>query len=120
MRPAGQGLLERLFAFAFDNLVCNADRNTGNMLAGEHYKLWLIDHTRAFQPVGELLSPDKVQLVRRRAWKRLLEVSGEDLADATREYLDPDQVAALKARRELLVGHIRALIEERGEAAVLY
>jgi hypothetical protein len=106
--------------FVLDNLIFNADRNTGNMLAGEDYKLWLIDHTRAFQPKAELMSPDKVERLRRLAWTRLLEVSGEELADATREYLAPGQLAALKTRRELLVEHIRALIEERGEDVVLF
>jgi hypothetical protein len=106
--------------FVFDNLIFNADRNAGNILAGEHYRLWLIDHTRAFQPSPELMSPDKVERLSRRAWARLLETSEEELADATREYLDPDQVVALKRRRQLLVGHIRSLIEERGEGAVLY
>ncbi len=105
---------------AFDNLAFNADRNAGNILAGEHYRLWLIDHTRAFQPRGELLSPDRVTHVSRRAWTRLLETSGDELADATREYLDPGQVVALKTRRDLLVEHIQALIDERGEAAVLF
>lgn len=104
----------------FDNLVFNADRNAGNVLAGQHYRLWLIDHTRAFQPVAELLSPEKVVRLRRRAWTRLLEISGEELADATREFLDPDQVGALKERRRLLVEHIQGLIDERGEDAVLY
>ena len=45
---------------------------------------------------------------------------GKELADATRRYLDPDQVSSLAARRDLLVERIRTLIEERGEGAVLY
>ena len=104
----------------FDNLIFNADRNAGNMLADEQYTLWLIDHTRAFQPVADLLSPDKLERVRRRVWTRLLEISEEELADATREYLDAGQVTALKERRTLLVEHIQALIDEKGEGTVLY
>jgi len=106
--------------FIFDNLIFNADRNTGNILAGEHYRLWLIDHTRAFQAKPELLSPEKVERLSRRAWARLLETSEEELADATREYLDPDQVGALKERRKLLVEHIQARIDKAGEGAILF
>ena len=104
----------------FDNLVFNADRNVGNVLAGQDYRLWGIDHTRAFQPKAELLSSEEVARLSRKIWTRLLEISGEDLANATREFLDPDQVGALKERRRLLVEHIQGLIDERGEDAVLY
>ena len=106
--------------FIFDNLIFNVDRNSGNMLAGEDYKLWLIDHTRAFQPNAELMSPDRVERLKREAWERLLEVSGDAMADATRDYLDAGQLNALKKRRDLLVEHIEARIEELGEDAVLY
>jgi hypothetical protein len=106
--------------FVFDNLIFNADRNSGNILAGEHYRLWLIDHTRAFQPSAELMSPDRVERLSRRAWARLLEISEEELADATREYLDPGQIGALKERRRLLVQHLQARIDKAGEDAILY
>jgi len=106
--------------FAFDNLIFNADRNAGNILAGEHYRLWLVDHTRAFQPRTELLSPERVVRLSRRAWARLLETSEDQLADATREFLDPDQVIALKERRKRLVDHIQKLIDTQGEEAILY
>ena len=91
-----------------------------HILAGQHYRLWLIDHTRAFQPTAELLSPERVERLRRKAWTRLLETSGEELADATRDYLDAGQVGALKERRQLLVEHIQGLIEKAGEDAILY
>ena len=119
--PSPMGWVQQQWGmFAFDNLIFNADRNAGNILAGENYRLWLIDHTRAFQPQAELLSPDKIERVKRKAWTQLQEISADELADATRAYLDPGQIAALKQRRQLLVQHIRALIEERGEGAVLY
>ena len=40
--------------------------------------------------------------------------------DAAREFLDPDQVVALKERRKRLVDHIQQLIDTRGEGIVLY
>ena len=34
-------------AAAFDELIANADRNTGNLLIGAPDDVWLIDHTHA-------------------------------------------------------------------------
>jgi hypothetical protein len=104
----------------FDNLILNVDRNLGNVLRDDEYKLWLIDHTRAFQPEHELLNPEALARVRRRVWDRLLETTREDLKQQLGDYLDGKQLTSLEKRREALVKLIRGLVAERGEAAVLY
>ena len=104
----------------FDNLILNVDRNAGNILVGQHYRLWLIDHTRAFQPVGDLLAPEKVVKINRRAWDRLLSMTREDMQSVVGEFLDGGQVASLMKRRELLIEHVEGLVAERGEGAVFY
>ena len=43
----------------FDNLIYNEDRNQGNVLIASIWKLWMIDHTRAFRPWKRLLYPEK-------------------------------------------------------------
>ena len=45
----------------FDNLISNDDRNLGNMLIDPEWKLWMIDHTRAFRRNRELANPDKIK-----------------------------------------------------------
>ena len=104
----------------FDNLILNVDRNAGNLLVGPDYRIWLIDHTRAFQPQSELLDPDELEKVNREAWARLGAMSDDDLKDAVRDHLDVQQLEALVARRGLLVERVRRLVAERGEAAVFY
>jgi hypothetical protein len=104
----------------FDNLILNVDRNAGNILVGEHYRLWLIDHTRAFQPVGDLLAPERVVKINRKAWDRLLSMTKEDMQNVVGEYLDGAQVSALAKRRELLIEHVERLVTERGAGAVFY
>jgi hypothetical protein len=104
----------------FDNLILNVDRNAGNLLVGHDYRIWLIDHTRAFQPQSELLDPGKLEKVNRRAWDRLGAMSDDDLKDTVRDDLDVQQLQALVARRALLVEHVQRLVAERGEAAVFY
>jgi hypothetical protein len=104
----------------FDNLILNVDRNSGNILAGQHYHLWLIDHTRAFQPVPELLAPEKLAKVNRRVWARLLATGEEDLEEVLGDYLDGGQLDALATRRELLIECVERLVAERGEEVVFY
>ena len=38
----------------FDELIANTDRNQGNMLIDSRWKLWLIDHSRAFRTSSDL------------------------------------------------------------------
>jgi len=104
----------------FDNLILNVDRNSGNMLVGSGEHLWLIDHTRAFQPVSELLDPAALRRVNREAWTRLVEMDEDDMKEMLGTCLDPGQIGALAKRRELLVEHVQGLVAERGEDLVFY
>jgi hypothetical protein len=104
----------------FDNLILNVDRNIGNMLVDANDQLWLIDHTRAFQPQAELLAPEAMQRVNRNAWDRLQAMSDEELKDLVRDYLNSEQLDALVQRRELLVKHVEGLLKRLGEDAVFY
>jgi hypothetical protein len=104
----------------FDNLILNVDRNLGNVLRDDEYRLWLIDHTRAFQPERQLLNPEVLARVKRRVWERLVAMSEDDLKDLVGPYLDGGQVGALVKRRELLIEYIEKLAAERGDTAVFY
>ncbi len=104
----------------FDNLILNVDRNATNTLVDADDRLWLIDHTRAFQPKSELLDPEKLQKVNRVFWERLQAMTDEDLKDVVREHVALDQMVALVERRALLVERVQALVDEKGEDAVFY
>ncbi len=43
----------------FHNLINNIDANHGNYHWDTHENIWLIDHTRAFQPVRDPHSPHR-------------------------------------------------------------
>jgi hypothetical protein len=104
----------------FDNLILNVDRNPGNILVGPNDELWLIDHTRAFQPNPELLAAEAMQKVNRKVWDRLQAMSDDELKDVVREYLDTDQLEGLVKRRELLAKRVEELVAKSGEDAVFY
>jgi hypothetical protein len=104
----------------FDNLILNVDRNLGNLFVDPQQRLWLIDHTRAFQPEDQLLDPERVARIRRSVWERLVAMTEDDLKALVGEYLDHGQISALAKRRELLVEHVQRLVAERGEQAVFF
>ena len=41
----------------FDQLIFNTDRNLGNLVITKDWKIWMIDHTRAFRTMKDLRSP---------------------------------------------------------------
>jgi hypothetical protein len=106
----------RLFA----HLVADTDRNTGNILIGPDWKIWMIDFTRAFRHARELNAPTDLQKCDRQLLARLRELTPETVAAATKPYLGSAEVAALIARRDAIVSLFEKLIAERSEERVLY
>ncbi len=104
----------------FDNLVFNIDRNMGNVLVDKDYTLWMIDHTRAFQAVYELLEPERISRVNRSVWERLVNLTEDDLREALSEYLEGPEINSLIRRRQLLIEHVEVLINKRGQKIVVY
>ena len=105
--------------YFFDNLLYNIDRNAGNRIVTSDYRLWLIDHTRAFQFKFELLD-DSLARVPRKNWERLLALTDNELKIALEPYLTPVEIGGILKRREALVEHVDKLIAARGENAVFY
>jgi hypothetical protein len=104
----------------FDELIANADRNQGNILIDPDWKVWLIDHTRAFRQRSHLVDLESIHSCERRLWTALKTLPDDRLRGAGEPWLTKSEVRALLVRRRLLVGHIEELIASHGEADVLY
>ena len=118
--PAASAWAHQLWSmYVFDNLIFNIDRSAGNVLVDSRYKLWLIDHTRAFQIEGELLD-DWVTRIDRRLWKTLVSLSDEEIRAVVKPHLRSREIRSLLERRNRLVEHILNLLDKRGENVVLY
>ena len=105
--------------YAFDELIQNRDRNRGNALWTSDWKLWLIDHTRAFRPDVELTNPARLARIGRGLLEGLRSLTREALDDALEGVLDRPLRSALMDRRDLLVAHFDERIARLGEAAVV-
>ena len=104
----------------FDNLIYNTDRNYGNILIDRNWKVWLIDHTRAFRREKELRNPKLVVKCGRKLWEKLKSLDEQVVRERLKKFLRSSEIKALLRRRDILVQHIQKLIEERGENKVLF
>ena len=105
--------------YVFDELIQNRDRNRGNMLWTRDWKMWLIDHTRAFRPDIELTEPERLTRVSRDLLENLRRLTPEALETATADTLTRPQRESILARRDLLVRHFDERVARFGHGAVL-
>jgi hypothetical protein len=103
----------------FTQLVDDTDRNLGNVLITPEWKLIMIDFTRAFR-LTPVIKPEEISRCERHLFDALEHLQLDALTHATSGYLTADEAKAVIARRDLIVTHVRKLIAEKGEAAVLY
>jgi hypothetical protein len=104
----------------FDNLVANDDRNQGNLLIDEDWKVWLIDHTRAFRTESKPPRLEKIRYCDEEVWRNLQGLDDDTIKESLEEYLRNSEVQAVLKRRAVIVEHIQAQIAKRGENIVLF
>ena len=93
----------------FDELIANTDRNLGNMIYTKDWRLWPIDHTRAFRKHTDLKRPGFVSRCDRTVFERLKALDRDTLRRELGQYLDDGQIKALLARRDLIVKKLEGL-----------
>ncbi len=104
----------------FDNLIYNTDRNTGNMLIDSEWRLWLIDHTRAFRRQVDLRTPDMVIQCSLPLYESLKTLDESAVKQRLKPFLRGYELESLFVRRRKLLKHLDKLIQERGEQLVLF
>ena len=93
----------------FDELIANVDRNLGNLMITRDWRLWPIDHTRAFRTNHELKKPANVTRADRAVIERMKELNKETLRKATSKYLTTFQTDAILARRDAIIKRLDSL-----------
>jgi hypothetical protein len=100
----------------FDNLICNKDRNQGNLLYDDDYHLILIDHSRAFINSKDL--PTKMSRIDREFLDKLNALTLDQLNTALGPWLGKSEIKAILERRDRMNAEIDKMVAERGEAVV--
>jgi len=116
---------------AFDNLIANADRNQGDVLYTNDWRMLLIDHSRAFYTskkyTNKLLfdenskpTPKPMRSLPRSFVEKLKSLNFETIKETVGEYLTDKEIEAVLIRRDLIMDNLDKRIGKLGEAAVLY
>lgn len=104
----------------FDELIQNRDRNLGNLLYTNDWKMWMIDHTRAFRTGRQLLKPEQLTRIERSLLAKLRELNVESLTQEAGRSLTKEEIAGVMARRDVIVKLFDDRIAKTSEGAVLY
>ena len=112
--------LQMSIVSVFDQLIENTDRNKQNLLISKDWKVWMIDHTRAFRTFEQLRNPTVLEWCDRVLLDRLRALDENVLSAALGDSLNRWEIQGLAARARLLVKHFDDRIAEKGEGSVLY
>lgn len=93
----------------FDELIANTDRNQGNLLIDKHWKLWFIDHTRAFRTTTTLDAPKTIFRCQRPLLEAMKALTYPAMRAELDRFLTRTQIEAVLTRRDLLVRHFESL-----------
>jgi hypothetical protein len=104
----------------FDELIANTDRNMGNLLITADWRLWMVDHTRAFRRYRYLRNPKLLARCDRAYLAALRNANEQAISAALQPWVDEPELRALLVRRMLLLEHFDQLIRKNGEAEVLF
>ena len=99
----------------FDSLIGNVDRNSGNILMDGDWNVWLIDHSRSFTRDDDIKYLDRIQSCSRRLFERIKTLTVEEMSPVMSPPLTASEIDWLLRRRDKVVAHIEALIEEKGD-----
>jgi hypothetical protein len=103
----------------FDQLIYNTDRNLGNLLITKDWKIWMIDHTRAFRLMKDLRSPENLARCDRKLLAHLRALNKDVLTKGLSSHLNNLQIDGLLSRRDKIVSFFDEQIAQKNELAVL-
>jgi hypothetical protein len=119
--PASQFWVDELnIVRVFDQLIYNTDRNQGNLLITPEWKVWMIDHTRAFRTAVAMQKKNALPgRVDHRVLAGMRKLNTVELKQQLGAYLRPEEISAIIGRRDVIVQHFSQEIKKNGEDAVL-
>ncbi|HJT86887.1 MAG TPA: hypothetical protein VJ732_03500 [Bryobacteraceae bacterium] len=87
----------------FDQLIYNTDRNLTNLLIDDQWRIWMIDHTRAFRLQRTLRKSQNLVECDRQLLARMKALDEVTLERQLKPYVSREEIRGLLARRDLIV-----------------
>jgi hypothetical protein len=103
----------------FTELVGDSDRNQGNILITNDWRLVLIDFTRGFCLRRHVMEPIKLRQVEATALERLRTLTYEEVRSRLGPWVSDVEIKSLLHRRDSLLKHFEQLLAERGARFVI-
>jgi hypothetical protein len=98
----------------FDQLIYNTDRNQENTLYDKSWRLWMIDHSRAFRLYTTLENKKMVRRCDRQLLAKLKQLDESTLKTELGRWLERGEIKGVLARRDRIV----AIFEKLGPASL--
>ena len=99
----------------FDQLIANIDRNVQNLLYDKAWRLWMIDHSRAFRVNAEPRDKKMLERCDAQLLANLKALREDKLRAEVGPWLREREIKAILQRRDKIVSHF-----EHGDASKLY
>ena len=105
----------------FENLVHKERDELDDILIKEEtWMIYRVDFSEAFNPTPDLIPEQKITCCSKTLFHNLQELSDEVIKARLSDYLNDEEMSALLSRKALIIKILKKLIEEKGEAAVLF
>jgi hypothetical protein len=104
----------------FDQLVFNTDRNLQNLLITPDWKLWMIDHTRAFRLRKDLAAPNNLAKCDRTLLAKMRSLEFSELKHRMGDYVRVGEIDGILSRRDRIVSLFESKVAQHGEDRVLF
>jgi hypothetical protein len=98
----------------YDQLMYNTDSNATNLLIDKQWRIWMIDHTRAFRLQKTLLDAKMLSGCDRSMLAKMKTLDAAKLQKEMKNYLDSGEIQGVLARRDLIV----KFFETKGDSAL--
>jgi hypothetical protein len=93
----------------FHQLIYNVDPNQGNTLYDKDYRLWMIDHSRAFRLYTTLQDEKALLRCDSQLLAKLKQLDDKTLKAEIGKLVGPGEIKGLLARRDRIVAHFEKL-----------
>ena len=103
----------------FDQLIYNEDRNQGNLLIDNNWRLWAIDHSRSFRSNTTVRDPKVLRRVTNKMLLSLKNLNAQALRENLLPYITGENIQGMLARRDFMVNFFESEISSKGQDAVL-
>ena len=92
----------------FDQLIYNTDRNLGNLLIDKDWRIWMIDHSRAFRMMDSLKEEKNLQKCERTLLEKLKALNEEQCKKELKDLVSTMEIKGMLKRRDKILEHFAA------------